>query len=125
MKRFLTGGLVIFGLFYCLRTYAQTDPAARQAELKQKLMTELKMTSTQADSIIAINKDFMPQRREIFQDQSLSQDDKMTKMKSITDEADKRIQPVLGDSLFVQYKDWRKKNMQQMMTRGGKPGGSN
>ena len=41
-------------------------------------------------------------------------------MKAITAEADKRIQPVLGDSLFKQYQDWRMKNMQQM--RGAKSG---
>ncbi len=64
----------------------------------------------------------MPQRRAIYQDQSLSQDDKQAKMKAITDQADKRIQPVLGDSLFKQYQDWRTKNMQQM--RGGKSGNS-
>ena len=41
------------------------------------------------------------------------------KMKAITDEADKRIHPILGDPLFQQYQDWRTKNMQQM--RSGKP----
>jgi hypothetical protein len=43
-------------------------------------------------------------------------------MKVITDQADKRIQPILGDSLFKQYQDWRTKNMQQM--RAGRPGNS-
>jgi len=34
-------------------------------------------------------------------------------MKAITDQADKRIQAVLGDDLFKQYQDWRMKNMQR------------
>jgi hypothetical protein len=85
-------------------------------------MTDLKMTDVQADSVVAINRDFMPQRREIYQDQTLSQDDKMAKMKAISDQADKRIQPVLGDPLFKQYQDWRTKYMQQM--RAGKPAGN-
>jgi hypothetical protein len=90
--------------------------------MKQKLITELKMTDVQADSVVAINSSYRPQMREIFQDQTLSQDEKKAKMKAITDQADKRIQPVLGDPLFKQYQDWRAKNMQQM--RAGKAGNS-
>jgi ABC-type branched-subunit amino acid transport system ATPase component len=121
MKRIIPAFAIIFmSLFVATSSFAQSDPAARQAEMKQKLMTDLKMTSVQADSVVAINSSYMPQRREIFQNQSLSQDEKMSKMKSITAEADKRIQPILGDSLFKQYQDWRMKNMQQM--RGGRSG---
>jgi ABC-type branched-subunit amino acid transport system ATPase component len=114
------GLVLIAALFFSLGAFAQSDPAARQAEMKQKLITDLKMTPVQADSVVSIGASYMPQRREIFQDQSLSQDEKMAKMKAITAEADKRIQPVLGDPLFKQYQEWRTKNMQQM--HGGKPG---
>jgi ABC-type branched-subunit amino acid transport system ATPase component len=103
--------------------FAQTgDPAARAAQMKQKLITELKMTDVQADSVVAINMSYRPQMRDIFQDQSLSDDAKKAKMKAINDQADKRIQPVLGDPLFKQYQEWRAKNMQQM--RSGKAGNS-
>ena len=44
-------------------------------------MTDLKMTDVQADSVVSISMSYMPQRRAIFQDQSLSQDDKQAKMK--------------------------------------------
>lgn len=120
MKQFIAAGaIVMLALFSSNSSFAQGDPAARQAEMKQKLMTDLKMTDVQADSVVAINMSFMPQRREIYQDQTLSQDDKKAKLKSISDQADKRLQPVLGDSLFKQYQDWRVKNMQQM--RGARP----
>ncbi len=115
-----TGALIVIAMFLSAGSFAQSDPATRQAEMKQKLITDLKMTPVQADSVVSIGASYMPQRREIFQDQSLSQDEKMTKMKAITAEADKRIQPVLGDSLFKQYQEWRMKNMQQM--RGTKSG---
>jgi hypothetical protein len=122
MKQFIGACvIVVLALFFCVDSFAQSDPAAREAQMKQKLMTDLKMTDVQADSVVSINMFYMPQRRVIFQDQSLSQDDKKGKMKTITDQADKRIQPVLGDSLFKQYQDWRVKNMQM---RGGKPGNS-
>jgi hypothetical protein len=123
MKSFLAAGvIVLLALFSTTNSFGQSDASARQAEMKQKLMTDLKMTSTQADSVVAINSSYRPQFKEIYQDQALSQDDKMARMKAISDQADKRLQPVLGDSLLTQYKDWRKANMQQM--RGGKPGGN-
>jgi hypothetical protein len=124
MKHFIVAGIfVMAALIGSVKSFAQQgDPAARQAQMKQKLITDLKMTDVQADSVVAISMSYMPQRRAIFQDQSLSQDDKQAKMKAITDQADKRIQPILGDSLFKQYQDWRTKNMQQM--RGARPGNS-
>jgi hypothetical protein len=124
MKQFAAAcAFVLVTLLTSVSGFAQAgDPAARAAQMKQKLVTELKMTDVQADSVVAINMSYRPQMRDIFQDQSLSQDEKKTKMKGITDQADKRIQPVLGDSLFKQYQDWRMKNMQQM--RSGKAGNS-
>jgi hypothetical protein len=124
MKHFIVAGIFLMvAMITSVNGYAQQgDPAARQAQMKQKLMTDLKMTDVQADSVVSISMSYSPQRRAIFQDQSLSQDDKQAKMKVITDQADKRIQPILGDSLFKQYQDWRTKNMQQM--RAGRPGNS-
>jgi outer membrane lipoprotein-sorting protein len=113
----------LMALLTSVNGFAQAgDPAAHAAQMKQKLITELKMTDVQADSVVAINMSYRPQMHDIFQDQTLSQDEKKTKMKAITDEADKRIQPVLGDPLFKQYQEWRTKNMQQM--RAGKAGNS-
>jgi hypothetical protein len=124
MKHYVTVcAFFLMAIFISVSGFAQTgDPAARAAQMKQKLITELKMTDVQADSVVAINMSYRPQMRDIFQDQTLSQDEKKTKMKAITDLADKRIQPVLGDPLFKQYQEWRAKNMQQM--RAGKAGNS-
>lgn len=108
------------GLLMSASGFAQMNPDERMAQMKQKLKTELKMTDVQADSVAAINMSYRPQMMGIFQDQSLSQDDKKAKMKLIMDQADTRLQPVLGDSLLAQYKDWRKKNMAQM--RAGRSG---
>jgi hypothetical protein len=124
MKHFIMAGIfVMVAMITTVNSYGQQgDPASRQAQMKEKLMTDLKMTDVQADSVVSISMSYMPQRRAIFQDQSLSQDDKQAKMKEITDQADKRIQPVLGDVLFKQYQEWRAKNMQQM--RAGRPAGN-
>ncbi|HEY4155302.1 MAG TPA: hypothetical protein VGM24_07735 [Puia sp.] len=114
MKQLIAGAFVLMALFSSVNSFAQQrDPAAREAEMRQKLKTDLKLTDIQIDSVVAINREFMPQRREIYQDQSLSADDKKTKMKAVTDQSDTRIQAVLGDDLFKQYQDWRMKNMQR------------
>ena len=124
MKKYAAAcALVLMALLTSVISFAQTgDPAARAAQMKQKLISELKMSDVQADSVVAINSSYRPQMRDIFQDQTLSQDEKKAKIKAITDQADKRIQPVLGDPLFKQYQEWRAKNMQQM--RSGKVGNS-
>ena len=109
------GAFILLALFSTVNSFAQSgDPSARAAQMKQKLVTDLKMTEVQADSVVAINTSYRPQFMAIYQDQSLSQDDKKAKMKSISEQADQRLQPVLGDSLLAKYKDWRKENMQQM-----------
>src|SRR5579872_5101937 len=59
------------------------DQATHAAQMKQKLMSELKMTEMQADSVVAINMSYRPQMRDIFQDQSLSQDEKKSRMKAV------------------------------------------
>ena len=119
MKRIITGAVLMMALFTSFNAVAQKDPSARAAEMKQKLKTDLQLSDIQADSVVAINQEFMPQRREIFQDQSLSSDDKKSKMKGISDQADQRIQSVLGDDLFKKYQDWRMKNMQHRRDGGG------
>ncbi len=123
MKHIIAGAVLMLALFTSFNAVAQKDPSARAAEMKQKLKTDLQLSDIQADSVVAINQEFMPQRREIFQDQSLSSDDKKSKMKGISDQADQRIQAVLGDDLFKKYQDWRMKNMQQRRRGGG--GGNN
>ncbi|HTS45766.1 MAG TPA: hypothetical protein VMH01_15305 [Puia sp.] len=121
MKKIVTCIAVVIAVFSVSSLYAQQqDPQQRMAAMKQKMKDDLKLTDVQADSITAIQQEFMPKRREIFQDQSLSQDDKRTKLQAVQDQANKRIQAVLGDDLFKKYQDWWQKNRPQ---RGGGGGG--
>ena len=57
MKQFIAAGaFVMLALFSSVNSFAQqSDPAARQAQMKQKLITDLKMTDVQADSVVAIS----------------------------------------------------------------------
>lgn len=90
----------------------------RQEAMLQKMTDDLKLTSVQADSMKAIQKDMNAKRREIFMDQSMSREDKMSKMQPIQEEANKRVKAVLGDDLFKKYQDWMEANRPQ---RGGGP----
>jgi hypothetical protein len=120
MKRMIT--CLAFAVAVCSfsTAHAQQDPAARAAAMKQRLIDSLKMTPTQADSVVAIQQEFRPQMREIYMDQSLSQEEKSAKMAPINAAINQRLQPVLGDDLLKQYLAWRQRNMAQ---RGGGGGG--
>ncbi len=125
MKKMIACLAFVLAVFSVSSLYAQQgDRAARAAEMKQKMKDDLKLTDVQADSISAIQQEFMPKRREIFTDQSLSRDDKMTKIQEINDQANKRIQAVLGDDLFKKYQDWVQKNRPQRMGGNGGGGGN-
>jgi len=121
MKKVIMAIALIVAVSSVSVVYAQQDPAARAAEMKQKLKDDLKLTDVQADSVAAIQQEFRPKMREVYMDQSMSQDDKKAKLQGINDQANKRIQAVLGDDLFKKYLDWREKNRPQ---RGGGGGGN-
>jgi hypothetical protein len=126
MKKALTGIAVMLILVSASSLYAQQgggqgrmDPAV----LKQKLIDSLHLSGVQADSVVAIGQEFRPKMRDIFMDQSLSQDDKRAKLGELNQQRNKRIQAVLGDDLFKKYQEWEERNRPQ---RGGGGGtGSN
>jgi predicted transglutaminase-like cysteine proteinase len=121
MKRIITCLAVVLAVFSVSSVFAQAqDPTAKAAAMKQKMKDDLKLTDLQADSISAIHQEFRPKMKEIYMDQSLGEDDKKAKLGAINDQANKRIQAVLGDDLYKQYLDWWSKNRPQ---RGG--GGGN
>jgi len=124
MKKLITGIAVIIAVFSASSLYAQRgDTAAmrqRMEAMKVKMKSDLKLTDVQADSISAITREFQPQVREIFMDQSLSMDDKRAKIAPINDARDKRIHAVLGDDLFKKYQDWMQQNRPQRGGGGGR-----
>jgi hypothetical protein len=128
MKKIIASIAVIIAVFSVSTLYAQQgggggrmDPAA----MKQKLKDDLKLTDVQADSVVAINQEFRPKMRDIFQDQTMSRDDKMAKIGDIRAMQNKRVQAVLGDDLFKKYQDWEAKNRPQRGGGGGNGGGGN
>ena len=126
MKKLLTGLTIVLMLISASSSlYAQQgggqgrmDPAV----LKQKLIDSLHLSGTQADSVVAIGQEFRPKMRDIFMDQSLSQDDKRSKMGELNQQRYKRIQAVLGDDLLKKYQEWEERNRPQRGGGGGTRG---
>jgi hypothetical protein len=75
----------------------QMTPEQRTARMKERLK-DIGLTDVQMDSVVAISNDFGPKQRDIFMDQAMSQDDKMAKIKTLTDERNKRIEKALGNA---------------------------
>jgi len=128
-KKMIACVAVVMALFaFAPSSYAQQrmDTAAmrqRQEAMMQKMVTDLKLTPVQADSVKAISKDIGSKRRDIFMDQSMSREDKMAKMAPLNDAANKRLQAALGADLFKKYQDWMQENRPQRGGGGGRMGG--
>ncbi len=119
MKKLIFAIAMIMAVGSVTTLYAQQDPA-KAAAFKQKMKDDLKLTDMQSDSISAIQQEYRPKMRDIYMDQSLSQDDKKAKFAPINDAMNKRIQAVLGDDLFKKYQDWMEKNRPMRGGGGGK-----
>src|SRR5258707_4180830 len=109
LKKMIAPVALIIGLLSFSSTYAQRgDTAAmrqRQEAMMAKMKDDLKLTPVQVDSLTAINKEYQGKMREIFMDQSVSQDDRRAKMQPLRDAQNKRVQAVLGDDLYKKYQD--------------------
>ena len=101
MKKIITCLAVVLALFSINPLLVKgQDPSAKATAMKQKMKDDLKLTDSQADSVSAIHQEFRPRMKEIYMDQSLSEDDKKAKLGTINEQANKRIQAVLGDDLY-------------------------
>ena len=125
-KKMIACAVIVIALFsISTTTYAQRgDTAAmrqRQEAQMAKMKDDLKLTPVQVDSLTAISKDYNGKMREIFSDQSVSQEDRRAKMQPLREAQNKRIQAALGDDMYKKYQDWMAANRPQ---RGGGGGGN-
>lgn len=95
----------------------------RQARMKQMLKDSVGLNDTQIDSVTAIQQEQRPQMRDIFQDQSLSQDDKMTKLKALQDAAAARYAKFMTPDQIAKLQAMQQRMRARMGNRGG--GGGN
>jgi len=72
----------------------QNDNADQKAQLKEMMRQRLKdsvgLSDAQVDSVIAIRQEMQPRVKEVMKDQTLSEDDKKSKMEAIRKEVYER-----------------------------------
>jgi hypothetical protein len=123
-KKLIACAAIVVALFSFSSVQAQRgDTAAmrqRQEAMMQKMKDDLKLSPVQADSLKAISADFQPKMREIFMDQSLSQEDRRAKMGPLNDARNARIKAALGDDMYKKYQDWMEQNRPQRGGGGGR-----
>ena len=92
-----------------------------QERMKQFYKDSLGLTDVQIDSLTAVRQAFQPQQRDIFTDQSLSQDDKMAKLKDLQAQMRLRYKNFLTDDQIAKLEAFQQRN--RGMRRGGPGGG--
>jgi Spy/CpxP family protein refolding chaperone len=121
---FLTGTLVVAGG----AAFAQSDGTAQQPapmapgmrhgmspdEQLARMTKDLNLTSDQATQIKPILVNRQQQMMTLRQDQSMSQEDKMAKMKSLREDSNTKIAAVLNDTQKQQFAEMQAKQQQRM-----------
>ncbi|MDP4150355.1 MAG: hypothetical protein Q8927_21210 [Bacteroidota bacterium] len=112
-KKMITCGAFVVAFFCVSSAQAQMDTATmrqRQEQRMEKMKTDLNLTAVQMDTLRAVQRDYMPQMREIMMDQSASQEDRRAKMAPIREAMNKRLEAAWGGDLYKKYQDWMAAN---------------
>ncbi len=121
--------LVLTGIFAITggAAFAQSDTPAQQPaptatggrhgmsvdDQLARMTKELNLTSDQATQIKPILTGRQQQMEALHQDQSMSQEDKMAKMKGLRDDSNTKIEAVLNDTQKQQFEAMQAKQQQR------------
>lgn len=122
MTHILAGSMMVFMSALSLSSSAQNGGGGggnRMAQMHQMLKDSVGLTDVQADSVVAIRREVGPQMRAIFQDQSLSQDDKQAKMKALNDQLSARYANFLSADQVQKLQAYQQRQMERMRNRQG------
>ena len=124
MKKMLAGLTVLILSVCAVSANAQNGGGGGGMErMRQMYKDSLQLTDVQIDSVMAVNQDFRPQMRAIFQDQSLSQDDKTAKMKALNDQITARESKFLSADQLTKLQAMTDRMRRNRMRQGGGGGG--
>jgi hypothetical protein len=101
--------------------FAQNNQDQRgkmQQMMKQYLKDSLQLSDALTDSVMAVRMQYQPQMRQIFMDQSMSADDKQTKLKSMRTEMEARYKTIgLTDDQITKMREHDQRMREQMRSR--------
>ncbi|RFM26033.1 hypothetical protein [Deminuibacter soli] len=124
MKKIIACLVMVLSLT-ALHSYAQDgggDRAARMQQMKemqkQRLKDSLQIDDAKAEQVVNIQFESMQQQRTIWQDQSISADDKKSKMADLSAKTKDKLKTILTDDQITKLEAMQRNRMRQ-----GGPGG--
>jgi predicted transcriptional regulator len=97
---------------------SQDQRGKMQQMMKQYLKDSLQLSDVLTDSVMAVRMQYQPQMRQIFMDQSMSADDKQTKLKSMRTEMEARYKTIgLTDDQITKMREHDQRMREQMRNR--------
>ena len=124
MKKMLAGLTVLILSVCAVSANAQNGGGGGQERMRQMYKDSLQLTDVQIDSVTAVQQDLRPQMRAIFQDQSMSQDDKAAKLKALNDQAAARESKFLSADQLAKLQAMQERMRARMRNRQGGGGGN-
>lgn len=118
MKKILVCMVVAMSLF-TVSSFAQGGRGGGGERYKQMLKDSIGLSDVQVDSVMAIRQEFQPQMRDIFMDQSMSQDDKRAKIAEVNQQMKARYKGTLTDEQIAKLDAMQQRMMERMRNRGG------
>lgn len=95
----------------------------RMAQYRQMLKDSVQLNDAQCDSVMAIRQEMGPQMRAIFQDQTMSQDDKQAKLKALNEQANARYAKFMTPDQLAKLQAMQERMRARMRNRQGGGGG--
>lgn len=111
-------------LFMAVASQAQRGQMSpeKMAEFKTKYKTtlqdSLQIAEPMADSIANIDFAYQASSRELFQNQDLSREDKMAKMKELKETKDNQVKALLPEPTYEKYLSMEKNRMKARFGQG-------
>jgi len=119
MKKIILWFVIALSLLSTKSVFAQAQNREQmQQMMKQYLKDSVHLSDAMVDSVMAVRMQYQPQMRQIFTDQSLSADDKQTKMKSLRTEMEARYKTIgLTDDQITMMREHDQRMREQMRNR--------
>lgn len=117
------GGLMVCGPIARAQDNNSTPPSATQRPSRARgnsleaVMKQLDLNDDQKTKVKSIMQDNMEKTKALFQDSSLSRDEKMEKRKTIMEATDAKLKDVLTADQYKKYEELRKQRMQTRVQR--------
>jgi hypothetical protein len=119
MKKIIFCFVIVLSFTMTASVFAQPPGGGKmQQMMRQYLKDTVKLSDALTDSVIAVHREYLPQMRQVFTDQSLSATDKETKMQDFKAQMETRYKTMgLTDDQIQMIEERDRKMREQMKNR--------